>query len=112
MSRPFKVTITGSGESQPFMPDYMRAPFAVGVGVTVASTTAVATVEHSFDPIFPHVFASSIPVIPASAATWFPHTSISSVSSNGDGNYAFPVIGIRLRVSSTGTATMTLEQAG
>jgi hypothetical protein len=112
MSRPFRVTVTGSGVSVPYAADYGRNPFAIGVGVTVASTTAVAHVEHCFDPIFQNVFPSSIPVIPASAATWFPNTSISSVSSNADANYAFPVVGIRLRVSSTGIATLMLSQAG
>lgn len=95
------------------MPSYGENPFSIGIGVTATSTGIIYSVQHTFDPIFDNVFASSIAVIPASAATWIDNIGLSSLSSAADGNYAFPVVGIRLSVTSSGgSATMTLLQAG
>ena len=45
--------------------------------------------------------------------TWFNHPSIATLSANADGNYAFPVTGIRVSVASGGgTATLSVVQAG
>jgi hypothetical protein len=44
---------------------------------------------------------------------WFSHPTIAAKSDNQDGNYAFPVAAIKVLVTAgTGTATMTLIQAG
>ena len=47
--------------------------------------------------------------------TWYSHPTIASKTDNQDGNYAFPVTGIKLLINSgTGTysATLNLVQAG
>jgi hypothetical protein len=45
--------------------------------------------------------------------TWFSHPTIASQTANADGNYAFPVTGVKVLVNSgSGTATMNLVQAG
>lgn len=76
------------------------SPFNVGFGVIVSGTVDY-TVQHTFDD-------------PATGfSTWFSHPTIAAQSTNKDGNYAFPVTGIKVLVNSgTGTATLKLLQAG
>ena len=84
-----------TGSTAPYVADTYISPFNVGFGVVVTGTVNY-TVEHSFDGV-----------------TWFPHPTIASKTSNQDGNYAFPVLQIRLTVNSGGgTAVLTLIQAG
>lgn len=111
-SNPFRVTQTGvsttAGFTSILFPDYDVRPFSVGIGCVVNSTAVAYSVQHSFDYTGSSTFISS-------NATWFTNTTISTVSSNQDGNYAFPVSAIRLNVtagSSTGTVSMTAIQAG
>jgi hypothetical protein len=76
------------------------SPFNVGFGVVVTDT-ANYTVEHTFDD----------PAV--GFTTWFPHPTVFELDASADGNYAFPVTGVRLTVNSGGgTATMNLVQAG
>ena len=111
-SVPFRVTQTGvsttTGFTSILFPDYFVRPFSIGIGCVVNSTAAVYSVQHSFDYTGSSTFISS-------NATWFTNTTISSVSTSQDGNYAFPVSAIRLNVtagSSIGTVSMTAIQAG
>ena len=95
------VTITGTGSTNPIVLDTYISPFNVGFGVVVADTVDY-TVEHTFD----NVLTNANP-------TWFAHPTVDGLAINADGNYAFPVAGIRLTVNSGGgTATLTLIQAG
>ena len=95
------VSQTGSGNSAAIGTDLYISPFNVGFGVVVSSTVDY-TVEHTFD----NVLTTTNP-------TWFPHSTIDGLAINADGNYAFPVAGIRLTVNSGGgTATLTVIQAG
>lgn len=90
----------GIGSTNGFVMNTNATPFNVGFGVVVNGTVNY-TVQHTFDD-------------PATGfATWFPHPTIASQAINQDGNYAFPVTGIRLTVNSgNGTATLNLIQAG
>jgi hypothetical protein len=91
---------TGTGSTTPFVMNTNTTPFNVGFGVLVTGTVNF-TVEHTFDD----------PAVGFS--TWFPHPTIATLAANADGNYAFPVTGIRLTVNSGGgTATLKLIQAG
>lgn len=114
MPKPFRITITGSGVSTPWRPNYMSdSPFNIGIGVVVNSTAVSYSVEHTFDNIFGDF--ANLASVTAGSATWFQNSGITAQTSNANGNYAFPVLGIRLNVSSgssTGTTTMTLVQAG
>ena len=75
-------------------------PFNVGFGVIVSGTVDY-TVQHTFDD--PAVGFSN----------WFSHPTVAGKSTNQDGNYAFPVTGIKVLVNSgTGSATLKLVQAG
>lgn len=98
----------GLGSSLVFYPDIMQTPFAIGVGVVTSSSGSTYSVEHTFDYTGSSTFIST-------AATWFGNSGLTSLSSNGNGNYAFPVSAIRLNVtagSSTVVVTMTALQAG
>ena len=98
--RPITVSKTASGSTNPIPMLLFVTPFNVGIGVKVSGTVNY-TVQHTFDD-------------PASGfSTWFSHPTIASETTNQDGNYAFPVTGIKLLVNSgDGTATLKLIQAG
>jgi hypothetical protein len=75
-------------------------PFNVGFGVIVDGVVDY-TVQHTFDD----------PAV--GFTTWFDHPTIGDQIASADGNYAFPVTGIRLTVNSgAGSATLKLIQAG
>ena len=94
------VSKTGAGSTSPIVINTNTNPCNIGFGVIVSDTVDY-TVQHTFDD-------------PATGfTTWFPHPTIATQSTNKDGNYAFPVTGIRLTVNSGGgTATLKLVQAG
>jgi hypothetical protein len=96
---------TGTGATNPAPMDTYCNPFNVGMGIVV-SGTVTCTVQHTFDDVFS-------PGFDPSTATWFNHPTLASLTANADGNYAFPVTAIRLNVTAgTGTATLTIVQAG
>ena len=94
------VSKTGVGSSNALVMNTNIIPFNVGFGVLVTGTVDY-TVQHTFDD----------PAVGFS--TWFSHPSVAGETTNQDGNYAFPVTGIKVLVNSgTGTATLKLVQAG
>ena len=94
------VSKTGTGSSSALVMNTNTNPFNVGFGV-IASGTVDYTVQHTFDD----------PAV--GFTTWFNHPTIAAQIANADGNYAFPVTGIRVTVNSgTGSATLKLIQAG
>lgn len=94
------VSKTGVGSSSALVMNTNITPFNVGFGVIVSGTVDY-TVQHTFDD----------PAVGFS--TWFSHPTIAGETTNQDGNYAFPVTGIKLLVNSgSGTATLKLVQAG
>lgn len=94
------VSKTGSGSTTPLVMNTNTNPFNVGFGVIVSGVVDY-TVQHTFDD----------PAV--GFTTWFNHPTIAGQSASADGNYAFPVTGIRLTVNSgAGSATLKLIQAG
>lgn len=94
------VSKTGVGSSSALVMNTNISPFNVGFGVIVSGTVDY-TVQHTFDD----------PAVGFS--TWFSHPTIAGETTNQDGNYAFPVTGIKLLVNSgSGSATLKLIQAG
>ena len=94
------VSKTGVGSSSSLVMNTNISPFNVGFGVT-ATGTVNYTVQHTFDD----------PAV--GFTTWFSHPTVASQAANADGNYAFPVTGIKVLVNSgAGTATLNLIQAG
>ena len=109
---PKVITVTGLSSTagfDVFLPDYNVTPFALGLGVVSSSNTY--NVEHTFDNLaYPSTLTAT-----SSLITWFLHSTLAGLSSNANGNYAFPVRGIRLNVtagSSTNTVTLTIISAG
>jgi len=94
------VSKTGVGSSDAIVVNTNTNPCNIGFGVLVTGTVNY-TVQHTFDD-------------PATGfSTWFSHPTIASQAANADGNYAFPVTGIKVLVNSgSGTATLKLVQAG
>jgi len=94
------VSKTGAGSSSALVMNTNISPFNVGFGVIVVGVVDY-TVQHTFDD-------------PASGfTTWFPHPTIAAQIANADGNYAFPVTGIRITVNSgAGSVTLKAIQAG
>lgn len=101
-------SLGAAGVTDPIPMDTFRQPFNVGMAVVLApGSTLTYTVEHTFDDVF-------APTFNPATATWFPNTSLSAKTASLDGNYAFPVSAIRLNVTAftSGTATLTVIQAG
>lgn len=95
------ATKTGTGSSNILPMDTYISPFNVGFGVVVSGTVTY-TVQHTFDN-----------VQTVESPTWFSHPTIADMTSNQDGNYAFPVAAIKILVTAgSGTATATVIQAG
>jgi hypothetical protein len=94
------VSKTGTGSSDAIVVNTNISPVNIGFGVVVTGTVNY-TVQHTFDD-------------PATGfSTWFSHPTVASQAANADGNYAFPVTGVKVLVNSgTGTATLKLIQAG
>lgn len=94
------VSKTGTGSSDAIVVNTNTNPVNIGFGVLVAGTVDY-TVQHTFDD-------------PATGfSTWFSHPTIAAKTTNQDGNYAFPITGVKVLVNSgSGTATLKLVQAG
>ena len=94
------VSKTGVGSSDSLVINTNISPCNIGFGVIVTGTVNY-TVQHTFDD-------------PASGfSTWLSHPTVASLAANADGNYAFPVTGVKVLVNSgAGTATLKLIQAG
>lgn len=94
------VSKTGTGSSSALVMNTNVSPFNVGFGAIVDGS-ATYTVQHTFDD-------------PAVGFTnWFPHPTVAAQTANADGNYAFPVTGIKVVISSgTGSVTLNVVQAG
>ena len=99
--RPAVIAQTGVGSSPTYVTNTNTTPFNLGFGVVVTGTVTY-TVQHTFT----ETAFGATPV-------WFSHPTIAAKSDNQDGNYAFPVSGIKVLVTAgAGTATLTLIQAG
>lgn len=95
MSKVSVVAQTGAGSSDSItiLPGN---PFNIGFGVVLSGTVSDYTVEHTFD-----------------GTNWFPHEAVVNLAADADGNYAYPVAGVRVTITTgTGTATLTAIQAG
>jgi len=104
--RPVYLSVTGVGNSAVCPPNNYVTPFNIALGVTVTGTVTY-TVQYTFD----NVFASDYN--PASG-NWTNHPTLTAQTATKDSNIAYPVSGIRLitTIGTTGSATLTIIQAG
>ena len=94
------VSRTATGSTSAIVMNTNCTPFNVGFGVVVSGTINYS-IQHTFDS----------PAV--GFTTWYSHPTIASKTDNQDGNYAFPVTGVKILVNSgDGTATLNLVQAG
>ena len=103
--RPVTVSQTGVGTTRVIPLDHYISPFNVGLGVSITGTVTY-TVQHTFDDVFADNYNPA-------TGTWFNHPTLALLTASSDGNYAFPVRGIRLNVTAgSGTVRLTAIQAG
>lgn len=111
--RPITLSLTGNGtarNSAPARMDWRSNPFSVGLGLDTNGATTGFTVQHTFNAPSDYANATDYNV----NAKWFNHPDMSAVTTDTDGNYAFPVQAIRLHADTAGTdtATLTIIQSG
>lgn len=100
--RSIVISKTGTGSSSVAPLDTFQNPFNIGMGIVVSGTVNY-TIQHTFDDVFN----------PAVTPVWFSHPTLNALTVNADGNYAFPIKGVKVLVNSgAGTATATIVQAG
>ena len=101
--RPTSVTQTNAGSTAWIPVDWRSNPFNLSLACVVVSGTPTYKVEHTFDNVLD----------PTVTPTAFTHEFITASTTNDDGNYAFPITGVRLTISSgTAVVTMTVIQPG
>lgn len=102
--RPQSVTVGSATTSAAIPMNPKGSPFNVSIGCVLSNDGNLTyKVQHTFDNVLDP--ATGTP-------TWFDHASMTALSANQDGNYAFPVAAIRLNVTghTAGSVTMTLWQ--
>lgn len=100
--RPIVLTTSGVSNSVVAVMDTYQNPFTVGLGLVVTGNATV-TVQHTFSNV----------LVSGTTNVWFSHPTLAGSNATADGNYAFPVQGIRLAQSGgNGTAELTVIQSG
>jgi hypothetical protein len=105
MARQIDVTIGGVGASNTIGVDINLTPVNVAVAVMLSDgATLKYTVEHTYNDLWSAHDPADI--------VWFPF--IENQTSNADGYYAYPISGVRVRVTehTSGSATLRVLQAG
>lgn len=102
--KPVNLSLTGVGNSAVYAVDTYISPSNMGLAVVVSGTITYK-VQYTFDNVFAAGYDPT-------AGTWFDHpTLVGTTSANS--NIAYPVTGLRLiTTAGTGTATLTIIQAG
>lgn len=106
--RPIRVAVAAKADSAAIPLDTYIAPFNVGIGVTISSGASLTySVQYTYDDVTSSGFDPA-------TATWFTVAALSAKTAGADGAITSPVTAVRLSVSvhSSGTATMTVIQAG
>lgn len=103
--RAIVLTATAVAKTAVAATNLNTSPFNIGFGVVVTGTVTY-TVQHTFDDVYS-------PTFDPATATWFSHATVAAQTTSQDGNYAFPVRGIRCNLTAgTGSVVMTVLQAG
>jgi hypothetical protein len=105
MARQIDVTIDGVGASNTIGVDINLTPVNVAVAVMLSDgATLKYTVEHTYNDLWSQHDPDKI--------VWFPF--IENQTGNSDGYYAYPISGVRVRVTehTSGSATLRVLQAG
>jgi len=104
--RPVNFSLTGVGNSAVYPVDNYISPSNMGLAVVVSGTITYK-VQYTFDNVFADGYDPT-----AGTSTWFDHPTLVGTTSQNS-NIAYSVTGIRLiTTAGTGTATLTIIQAG
>jgi hypothetical protein len=98
--KPQTVTVSSATTSAWIPVDHRKNPFNIGFGVVVSGGGVLTyKVQYSFDE---------------DGTTAFDHDDVTGETASQVGNFAFPVRLVRLNVTAftSGTATLTMIQAG
>lgn len=103
--RPVTYTVAGTAPSPVCPLDHYVSPSNVALGVQVSGTVDY-TVQYTFDDVFAAGYNPS-------TGNWTNHPTLTAQTTTKDSNIAYPVRGVRILLNSgTGTATLTIIQAG
>jgi hypothetical protein len=105
VARQIDVTIDDVGSSNTIGVDINLTPVNVAVAVMLSDgATLKYTVEHTYNDLWSQHDPDKI--------VWFPF--IENQTGNSDGYYAYPISGVRVRVTehTSGSATLRVLQAG
>lgn len=107
MARPIRKSLSDVGVTAPIPLNWHNNPFQVSFAVDIGGGTMTYTVQHTYDDVFASDFNPA-------TATWFPNDVVAAASASDEGNYVVPITAIRLNVTAhtSGTATLTVIQAG
>lgn len=108
-----RVTAAASGPTNWIPLNQYPQPFNVGFGISVIAPGVSAAVVPDFS--VQHTFVDILKGASAGAVDIFDHSDVSGQSTSTDGNYAYPVMAVRLNVSalaSGGSMIFTVVQAG
>lgn len=98
------VSQTDAGSSSAIVINTNTNPCNVGLGIVITDGTPTYTIQHTFDDPSSDLNTST---------NWFTHPTLFDQTDNADGNYAFPITGVRVAiVSGFGTVELKLVQAG
>ena len=102
--RPVTLSITGATTSAVCPTDTYHVPFNIALHCQVTGTVSY-TVQHTFDDVFATGYDPS-------TGNWSNNSTLAAGTATADGNYQFPVRGIRITQTGTGTTVLTIVQAG
>lgn len=107
--RPIRISVTGVANSNVVPVDNYISPTNWGIALVITGTVN-AYLQYTFSDVFAAGFTPS-------SATWFYHPATPSgtpATANVVTNVAYPCTGLRLVLDTgtTGSATMTIIQAG
>lgn len=106
--RPVTITVSSLGASVPVPLSLGNTPFNIGLGAALSvGANLTYKVQHTFDNVYS-------PTFNAATATWYDHATLTGKTASADGNYAFPVMAIRLNVTAyvSGSVTLSILSAG
>ena len=108
MARPMRVTLAAAGQSSPFVLNQAGpSPFNVGIGCAISAGASLTySVEYTFDDVYASNYNPA-------TGNWTALTGLTAQTASKDSNIAYPVMAIRLNVTSyiSGSVTMTAIQA-
>ena len=96
--KPVTVTVSSAASSAAVPLNHLINPFNVGIGCVVSGgATLTYKIQHTFD-----------------GTTWFDHATLTGQTASADGNYAFPVLQVRVTVTAftSGSVTVVFIQSG